>query len=67
MRTETIHERVCALMRDGKPRLVREVADEVGTTYHIAYLVLMNLALEDSLTTVREPGSNRNLYVWNDT
>ena len=64
--TATIHERVCALMRDGKPRLVREVAVEVETSAHIAYMTLAKLATETSLRTLREPGSNRNLYVWND-
>lgn len=53
-------------MRDGRPRLVSEVAAEIDTSYQVAYLVLMRLEVETSLTTLREPGSNRNLYVWND-
>ena len=53
-------------MRDGKPRLAREVAVEIETSAHIAYMTLAKLATETSLRTLREPGSNRNLYVWND-
>ena len=61
---ETVHERVCALMRDGKPRLVSEVALEADTSRHVAYLMLMRLETEETLVALREPGSNRNLYVW---
>ena len=53
-------------MRDGVPRLVAEVADEIESTYHVAYRILMRLETETSLVTLRDPGSNRNLYVWND-
>ncbi len=62
----TVHERVCALMRDGRPRLASEVADEIGTSYKHAYVHLALLETETSLKVLRAPGTNKNLYVWND-
>lgn len=53
-------------MRDGKPRLVDEIAEEVGSVHDVIYRMLTLLTIETSLNVVREPGSKRFLYVWND-
>ncbi len=64
--TATVHERVCALMRDGRPRLAAEVAEEVGTTCDNAQKTLALLETDTTLIVCRAPGAKRSLYVWND-
>lgn len=65
MSTATIHERVCALMRDGKPRLLEDVVSEVGSNANGVYPVLSRLECDESLSTTRDPVGGRRLYVWN--
>lgn len=68
MRTETIHELVCALMRDGKPRFTLEIVEEIGRGSNVngIYPVLARLETEESLSAIVDPATGRMLYVWND-
>lgn len=62
--TATIHERVCALMRDGKARTVDEVAEVIGSPRPVIYKVLAKLETEESLSVLRVPGFRPRLYSW---
>ena len=64
--TATLHEQVCALMRDGESRTVSEVMLTLDRGRNSVYPVLAALALEDSLKVVRDPVTQLRVYVWAD-
>lgn len=66
MTTATIHERVCALMRDGHPRFLEEVIREVGSNENGVRPVLTRLEIDETLNVVRDPESCRRMFVWNN-
>ncbi len=66
MTAATVHERVCALMRDGESRTVAEVMSAVGSNANGVRPVLQALEIEGSLRCVRDPRTQLRVYVWNE-
>lgn len=64
--TQTLHERICALMKDGESRTVSEVMLEVESNGNGVRPILSNLELEGSLKVVRDPVTQLRVYVWAD-
>lgn len=64
--TVTLHEQVCALMKDGESRTVSEVMHSVDRSRNSVYPILAALEAEQSLKVVRDPVTQLRVYVWND-
>lgn len=64
--TPTLHERICALMKDGESRTVSEVMLEVESNGNGVRPILSALEMEGSLKVVRDPVTQLRVYVWND-
>lgn len=66
MITATLHERICALMKDGESRTVSEVMLGVDAPGSSTRQCLQALEIEGSLKVVRDPVTQLRVYVWND-
>lgn len=62
--TATLHEKVCALMKDGESRTVSEVIYHVGSNGNGVRPILSNLEIEGSLKVVRDPVTQLRVYIW---
>lgn len=62
----TLHERVCSLMRDRRPRTLGEVIREVGSNENGVRPVLTRLEIDETLLVIRDPSLGAAMYVWNE-
>jgi len=64
--TATLHEKVCALMKDGESRTVSEVMHAVDSNGNGVRPILSGLEVEGSLKVIRDPVTQLRVYVWAD-